>query len=63
MPRAEVLHVPDGFDRNDLFLDELRYFFKCLDAGQPPAPGIDEAAESVRIALSALKGGTPRGCA
>jgi predicted dehydrogenase len=55
-PRAEVLHVPDGFDRNDLFLEELRYFFGCLARGQRPTPGLDEAAESVRLALSALYG-------
>jgi predicted dehydrogenase len=55
-PRAEVLHVPDGFDRNHLFLQELRYFFGRLEAGQPPIPGLDEAAESVRIALLAVQG-------
>jgi hypothetical protein len=57
-PRAEVLRVPDGFDRNHLFLEELRYFFACLARGQHPTPGLNEAAESVRIALSALHGDT-----
>jgi predicted dehydrogenase len=55
-PRAQVLRVPDGFDRNTLFVEELRYFFDCLAADRPPRPGLDEAAESVRIALSALRG-------
>jgi predicted dehydrogenase len=55
-PQAEVLRVPDDFDRNDLFLEELRYFFGCIEAGHPPAPDLDEAAESVRIALLALQG-------
>ena len=54
-PRPERLTVPEGFERNDLFLDEIRYFFKCLSTGQPPAPGLDEAAESVRIAIKALE--------
>jgi hypothetical protein len=48
--------VPDDFDRNDLFLEELRYFLGCIEAGHPPAPGLDEAAESVRLALLALQG-------
>jgi predicted dehydrogenase len=55
-PSAEVLRVPDDFDRNDLFREELRYFFGCLEAGQSPTPGLDEAAESVHMALSALHG-------
>jgi hypothetical protein len=36
----------------------LRYFFGCIERGQHPTPGLAEAAESVRIALSALHGAT-----
>lgn len=49
----EIFEVPPGFDRNDLFLGELRYFFDCLQSGTVPLPGIAEAAESVRIAQQA----------
>lgn len=55
VPWPETVRVPDGFDRNTMFLDEVRYFFECLEAGRPPAPGIAEAAESVRMALRALE--------
>lgn len=51
----EVLTVPEDFDRNQLFVEELCYFFSCLDAGEQPSPGIDEASESVRIALLATQ--------
>jgi predicted dehydrogenase len=51
---AEVLRVGDDFDRNDLYLDELRYFFHGIETGHPPSPDIREAGESVRIALRAL---------
>jgi len=54
-PESEIMCVPEGFDRNDLFLAELRYFFDCLKAGTTPCPGILEAAESVRIARLALE--------
>lgn len=54
-PSTRLIQVPSGFDRNDLFVAELRYFFECIDSGVPPAPGVAEAAESVRIALAALE--------
>jgi predicted dehydrogenase len=46
--------VPSGFDRNDMFIAELEYFFKCLASGSKPAPGLAEAGESVRIARAVL---------
>ncbi len=54
---AEVKTLPDTFDRNDLFLDELRYFFSCLDNAEQPMPDIATGAESVRIAQEALSKG------
>ena len=51
---AEVQTLPETFDRNDLFLDELRHFFSCLEAGERPMPDIETGAESVRIAQQAL---------
>lgn len=49
--------LPENFERNDLFLDELRYFFSCLNTGVKPMPDISIAAESVRIAQKALSTG------
>ncbi len=57
MSQGEVHTLPENFDRNDLFLDELRYFFLCLNSGVRPIPDIPIAAESVRIAQQALSKG------
>jgi len=53
----DVQTLPEVFDRNDLFLEELRYFFMCLDSGERPMPDISTGAESVRIAQRALAKG------
>jgi len=52
-PAVEILRQPVGFDRNDMFLAELRYFFDCLDRNLPPQPGIGEGARVVQLALAA----------
>ena len=57
-PTEHVERVPQGFDRNDLFIAELHYFFDCLDRNIPPSPGLQEAGESVRIAQHALEEST-----
>jgi predicted dehydrogenase len=54
---VDVQTLPENFDRNDLFLEELRYFFLCLNTGERPMPDISIAAESVRIAQRALSKG------
>jgi len=53
---VETLKVPTGFDRNDMFLEELRYFFNCLDRGVPPQPDIWAGAQVVQLALAAREG-------
>ena len=52
-PRRTDLKVPDGYDRNDMFVAELRYFFDCLRLDRTPQPGLEEAAEIVRLACDA----------
>jgi predicted dehydrogenase len=56
--QADIQQLPMGFDRNDLFIQELQYFFGCLTTGQRPVPGIEEATESVQMAHRALRTGT-----
>lgn len=56
---SEPIRVPPDFDRNEMFLAELRYFFDAIDAGTAPEPGVAEAAETVRIALKALETSPP----
>ena len=57
--QGEEQVLPEHFDRNNLFLDELRYFFSCLETGEQPMSNIHSAAESVRIAQRALSTGFP----
>jgi predicted dehydrogenase len=52
----ELFTVPAGFDRNEMFIEELKYFFACLESGRATSPGIAEACESVRICRAALNG-------
>ncbi len=42
-----------GFERNQLFMDEMRHFLACIDAGTPPCVTIREGAQSLRMALAA----------
>jgi predicted dehydrogenase len=45
----------EGFDRNTLFLDEMRHFLDCVRDGAPPLVGVREGAQSLDIALAALR--------
>jgi hypothetical protein len=42
-----------GFDRNQMFLDELRHFLACLRGEEQPLIDLREAARSLRISLCA----------
>jgi myo-inositol 2-dehydrogenase/D-chiro-inositol 1-dehydrogenase len=44
---------PDRFDA--AYRAELEYFFASLRAGTPPAPGVRDALETLRVALAATK--------
>lgn len=43
----------DHFERNQLFLDELKHFLKCVDTRQAPVVSLQDGAVSLRIALAA----------
>lgn len=43
------------FDRNELFIEEVRYFFDCIANGKKPSPGIEEAVLSMKFAREALR--------
>jgi predicted dehydrogenase len=51
----EVFKDQKDFDRNDMFLEEIKYFLNCIENNTEPSPGIDEAAISLDIALKAIK--------
>jgi predicted dehydrogenase len=42
-----------GFERNQLFLDELGHFLACVRGEESPIVGIGEGARSLRMALAA----------
>ncbi|MDO9348902.1 MAG: hypothetical protein Q7T47_06420, partial [Anaerolineales bacterium] len=43
----------EGFQRNQLFLDELKYFLECLQGKQTPLVEIRAGAQSLQMALAA----------
>ena len=43
----------EGFQRNQLFLDEMRHFLECLQRKQNPLVTVRDGAESLRMALAA----------
>lgn len=42
-----------GFERNQLFMDELKHFLACVAGDETPAVPLREAAPSLRMALAA----------
>jgi predicted dehydrogenase len=42
----------DGFERNNLFLDELRHFVECVKTRQQPVVTLEDGVQSLRIALA-----------
>ena len=49
--------VLPSFDRNDLFLDEIRHFRELVEQGVKPVCSLDEGVASLEIALRALESG------
>lgn len=45
--------VPEGFERNNLFLDEMRHFISCIAKNEQPLCTIDDGIKALRIALAA----------
>ncbi|MFQ5893700.1 MAG: Gfo/Idh/MocA family oxidoreductase, partial [Nitrospinota bacterium] len=49
----ETFPHPDGFERNDTFLDELRHFLACLEGTETPLIPLAEGKAVLEIALAA----------
>jgi predicted dehydrogenase len=45
--------VPDGFERNDLFLDELRHFIRVCQGAEPSQCPLEDGIWALRLALAA----------
>jgi predicted dehydrogenase len=46
-------HRFEQFERNQLFLDELRHFLDCVEARSEPVPDLEDGIWSLRMALAA----------
>jgi len=51
--RWEKFSLPTGFDRNDLFLDELRHFIRVIQGLENPVCTLSDGEWALRLALSA----------
>ena len=51
----EELRLDSNFNRNSLFLDELKHFFSCLELGQEPLTSLSNIAAGQKTALAILK--------
>lgn len=49
--------IPEGFERNTMFLEEIRHFLKCLNGEASPVCCLDEGIQSLKIALAAKRSG------
>jgi predicted dehydrogenase len=52
-PTVAVEHVPAGFERNTMFLDEMRHFLQCVESRQTPAVPLADGIAVLEIALAA----------
>jgi len=48
-------HTFDNFQRNQMFLDEMHHFVRCLKGEEQPVVNLRNAIDSLRIALTAKK--------
>ena len=49
---AETLGLPQ-YQRNEMFLDEMKHFLSCLEQGDAPRVPLSEGVQSLRMALAA----------
>lgn len=49
------VHQFSGFQRNQLFLDELSHFLACLKGNDQPTVSVQDGVQSLRIAVAALE--------
>ena len=52
--RWETLSPPEGFERNTLFLDEMRHFINIVKGAAIPLCTLEDGVQALRLALAAL---------
>ena len=50
----EEYETPADFDRNDMFINEIKSFFASIKAGETPSPSFDDGTGVVDVATKAL---------
>jgi predicted dehydrogenase len=50
----ESVPAPEGFERNSMFLDEMRHFIDVVRGEAHPAVGLEDGARALELALAAL---------
>lgn len=50
-----TLHIDKKFDRNKMYVEELKYFLKCTNKNEVPMNNISEAIEVQKIAMAIKK--------
>lgn len=49
----EKLPVPDAFERNTMYISEMRHFLSCITGGGQPLCTLSDGVEALRIVLAA----------
>ena len=59
--RWRVFDDPESWEANDMYLDEMRHFLRCLDGAESPALDLINAKRVLEIALAAKAAAENRG--
>ncbi|HET7910704.1 MAG TPA: Gfo/Idh/MocA family oxidoreductase, partial [Pseudolabrys sp.] len=57
-----VFANPDGWEANQMYVDEMAHFLRCVERAQAPESSVFEAAEVLRIALAAKDSAREQRC-
>jgi predicted dehydrogenase len=52
-------HAQEGFERNQMYIDEMAHFLRCLRGEEPPEVDLEQAALVLRLVLEAQATGQP----
>jgi predicted dehydrogenase len=52
---ADRVVQPQGWELNQMYLDELHHFLDCVDRGVPTCNPVEQGVESLKVALQARK--------
>jgi predicted dehydrogenase len=53
--RRSSVRLPDQFERNDMFLSEMKHFLKCIEGKDTPVCPVEDGAQTLRVCLAALE--------